>query len=80
MRAHEFIVENSTDNRQAYYNVREWLRDAKRLKLSVTVSGMAGASHKSAKIYYAEGENGGGFFYLYSPNNGEGKLEWSQSK
>jgi hypothetical protein len=65
-----------TERSQRYYNVAEWRRDAKKHGMHITVGGMAGAQSKSAKIYYAQSETGGGYFYLYSPGVGEGSLEW----
>lgn len=73
MKSHEFINE-SKENSTKYYNLGEWKREARKLKLQITVGGMAGAMSKAAKIYYADGEHAGGYFYLYSPNNGEGSI------
>jgi hypothetical protein len=72
------IISEDETHTKKYYNVKEWLRDAKKLKLSITSSPMAGTLSKSAKIYYAgnESDTAGGYFYLYSPDNGEGSLEW----
>lgn len=73
------IVLESKEYYEKFYNLGEWKKAARKHGLKVTVSGMAGALHRAAKIYYAIRPNGGGTFNLYSPNNGDGHISVDMS-
>ena len=75
----EFVSESLNEKTEEFNDLEKWFESVKSHQMTVTLGTVVESTPDSGLLYYAEGENGGGYYYVYSPGYGEGSLSIKQT-